>query len=146
MNITPFPEPEASLRRGLVTTAAIDVATGVRELRNHRGLSQNQLAALLDRASRTWISKIENHGAVPGLDSLYRIAKVLRVPVVALFDAEERRNFYAAEIVGGDPFIRELAAHLSVLGPNERDTVSAMLWRMCAQGKHEGGQCSTSRE
>lgn len=54
--------------------------------RKVRGLSQMQLAEQID-ISRTHMSRIENSDCAVSLDVVFRIAKVLQVPVEKLFAA-----------------------------------------------------------
>jgi DNA-binding XRE family transcriptional regulator len=52
--------------------------------RKERGLSQMQLAEKID-VSRTHMSRIENCDCAVSLDVIFRIAKVLELPVYKLF-------------------------------------------------------------
>lgn len=79
-NLTPAPasilvlEPEPMTPR---------IAKRVLQFRLSAGLSQRALAEKFKRA-RTYISKIENQGALPTIESLERLAAALGIPTVAL--------------------------------------------------------------
>ncbi len=53
--------------------------------RKEQGLSQMQLADKID-ISRTHMSRIENNDCAVSLNVIFRIAKVLRIPVARLFE------------------------------------------------------------
>lgn len=53
--------------------------------RKEQGLSQIQLAEKID-ISRTHMSRIENNDCAVSLDVIFRIAKVLNIPVAKLFE------------------------------------------------------------
>ncbi|WP_337555825.1 MULTISPECIES: helix-turn-helix transcriptional regulator [Gemmiger] len=69
-----------------------DNGPSIRTIRNHNsyyrkaaGLSQIQLADKID-ISRTHMSRIENSDCAVSLDVVFRIARVLDVPVCKLFE------------------------------------------------------------
>lgn len=57
----------------------------IRELRKARGMTQDQLAELLD-IEQKHVSLIELGKSYPSLDRLTRIAEALQVPLPSLFD------------------------------------------------------------
>jgi transcriptional regulator with XRE-family HTH domain len=59
----------------------------IRELRKKRGMIQEQLAEFIG-IEQKHISLIERGKSYPSLDRLTRIAKILEVPLPALFDFE----------------------------------------------------------
>ncbi len=61
------------------------IPNALKQYRQERGLTQIQVARLLDHKDKTWISHWENGDALPNLISVLRLAKVYRVSVEALF-------------------------------------------------------------
>jgi len=61
------------------------VAMRVKEWRERRGLTQEQLAAKAD-ISRGYLARLETARQDPKLSTLEKIAKALRVKVAALLD------------------------------------------------------------
>lgn len=97
----------------------IQVARAVREMRKLRNLSQRQLAGRM-QVPRTYISKIENGKAMPTLSSLERLANALEIAICDLLrDARSRRNEQSAAILG-DPFLAEIAPHITRLDSLQR--------------------------
>lgn len=107
------PEEDADNGTGL------QVARAVREIRKARNLSQRQLAGRM-QVPRTYISKIENAKAMPTLSSLDRLAHALEVDICELLrDARTRRTEEANALLA-DPFLAEIAPHVSQLDSLQR--------------------------
>ena len=80
------PEFARAYAKGL---ADLQVAVQIAALRQRRGLSQSQLAALVG-TSQAVISRIENRSVLPELSTLARIAKALDARLsVAITPTEE---------------------------------------------------------
>jgi transcriptional regulator with XRE-family HTH domain len=87
-----------------------------------RNLSQRQLAGRMN-VPRTYISKIENGKATPTLSSLERLAAALQVDISALLrDARSRQQDELAMLLS-DPFLAEIAEHVSRLDGLQRSIV-----------------------
>lgn len=56
----------------------------IQKLRQERGISQERLAHLVG-ISRVYMGYIEQGRSSPAVGKLYRMAKILRVPLVELF-------------------------------------------------------------
>lgn len=63
----------------------------IAELRNHRNLTQEELAELVNY-SANHIAKLESARTNPSFDLLVKIAKALDIQVKDLFDYEERNT------------------------------------------------------
>jgi len=57
----------------------IEIANRIREIRKHRGMTQQELAEAMGLKSRSSINKIEMNTYEPGLDTITKIAKALNV-------------------------------------------------------------------
>jgi transcriptional regulator with XRE-family HTH domain len=102
--------------------SGLQVADAVRDLRRMRNLSQRQLAGRMN-VPRTYISKIENGKATPTLSSLERLAAALQVDISALLrDARSRQQDELAMLLS-DPFLAEIAEHVSRLDGLQRSIV-----------------------
>ena len=66
----------------------VEIGYNIQYFRKHKGLTQEQLAELVD-ISRTHMSRIENNDCAPSLDVVFDIADVLKVPVHKLFEVRE---------------------------------------------------------
>jgi transcriptional regulator with XRE-family HTH domain len=62
-----------------------EFALVLRTLRSDRGLTQEQLAELIDRSVQT-VSNLERGETLPTIDTLARIAEKLRIPLRELTD------------------------------------------------------------
>ena len=62
------------------------IGTRVRALREVRGLTQERLAALIERSVET-VSNVERGRVLPGLDVLAEIARCLNTPLGELIEA-----------------------------------------------------------
>ena len=91
----------------------LQVATAIRALRQHAGLSQRQLALRM-KVPRTYVSKIENEKACPTLSSLERLASALRVRVCDLLTTGRSVQDDIRELAQ-DEFISELIPYLRKL-------------------------------
>jgi transcriptional regulator with XRE-family HTH domain len=69
-------------------TRTIDIGFAVNFLRNVHNISQAKLAARM-RVPRTWISKLENLGIEPTMDSIERLSAGLEVSALALVTIAE---------------------------------------------------------
>lgn len=67
------------------------IAARVRTLRDARGLSQEQLAELIDRSVDT-ISNIERAKSEPGLETILLAARALNVPLLELIGEEAKKT------------------------------------------------------
>jgi transcriptional regulator with XRE-family HTH domain len=82
----------------------------VRELRKRRGLTQDQLAELIERSTDA-VSNLERGISLPNFDTLERLSEKLSVPIREFFDFDdpndspERTRMLAA--------IRDVARQLS---------------------------------
>lgn len=57
----------------------------IRELRKARGLTQDQLAALIDRSTEA-VSNLERGVSLPGIDTLEKLGEALGIAVKDFFD------------------------------------------------------------
>lgn len=76
---------EQATKRRKLTREDKKLAKRIRELRIERGLTQEELSGLLG-ASLSYIAYIETHRRGLSLPMLYKVAKVLSVPMAKLFE------------------------------------------------------------
>ncbi len=74
------------------------VGPRIKTLRKNRGLTQEQLAALIDR-SVDGISNLERGLSLPNFETLERLAVNLKVPIKAFFDFEEGETPIRAKLL-----------------------------------------------
>jgi len=91
----------------------LQVATAIRALRQHAGLSQRQLALRM-KVPRTYVSKIENEKATPTLSSLERLANALEVTVPELLSGGCSREREIRDLMA-DEFIAEMVPYITQL-------------------------------
>ncbi|OYD21044.1 helix-turn-helix domain-containing protein [Oceanimonas baumannii] len=92
----------------------LSIGKTIKELRQLRGLSLNQVAEKADM-DKSYLSKIENEKRDPSLSSLFRISKALNVPLNILIlmceepsdspfsDFTENLKSMAREIIKSEP-------------------------------------------
>jgi len=75
------------------------IGKNVKLLREIRGLSQKELAELVEASTGT-LSHIENNSRQPSLEMIYKIADALNVSVLnLLLDEKEINRFYHDDII-----------------------------------------------
>jgi transcriptional regulator with XRE-family HTH domain len=74
----------------------VDLGVIVKEARNKKGLTQDNLAEIVDIGSRH-IQGIENEGANPSYDLLYKIVRELNIPPDSIFYPEKSMISSTAE-------------------------------------------------
>jgi len=100
----------------------LNLATSIRSLRLHNGLSQRQLAGRM-AVPRTYVSKIENEKATPTLSSLERLARALEVTVPELLSGGERSRQEEVSELMKDQFIAELLPFISQLNGMQMSSI-----------------------
>jgi len=114
--LAPLPalSPEPGIETAEATGVPVpDVAAAIRSWRQHRGLSQRQLAARM-HVPRTYVSKIENDKATPTLASLERVAAAMDTRITSLLGATAE---CPAPETATDAFLAALSAVLPQLEP-----------------------------
>lgn len=69
----------------------------IREIRKAKGLTQDQLAGLIERSVEA-ISNLERGVSLPGIDTLERLSTVLGVPMRDFLDFPEARKISAKRL------------------------------------------------
>src|SRR6516225_4295934 len=116
----PVEQPEPGSR------SEVQVAYGIRTLRQRNNLSQRQLALRMG-VPRTYVSKIENEKATPTLSSLARLADALEVSMPELLKACGPSRDDEIKDLLTDPFIAELAEFTSQLNAMQLSSVIAQV-------------------
>jgi len=83
----------------------------VRAARQHRDLTQEELAAQIGRTPES-VSNIERGLQLPSLDTLVELGRILGVPVAEFFD-EDSGSSRSAERVSQEARLREVARSLT---------------------------------
>lgn len=116
--------------------AFLTIGRNVCNLRKAKKMSQRALAARMD-VPRTYISKIENHKAVPTMSSLERIASALGTDIPALITSpEERVRCETEREILEDPYLVEFVPFVSSLSPFQRGNILALADRL-ARGQRQ---------
>ncbi|MEW5994801.1 MAG: helix-turn-helix transcriptional regulator [Candidatus Zixiibacteriota bacterium] len=104
--------------------------TQLRAIRKQRGLTQEQLAELIDRSVDA-VSNMERGISLPSYETLGRLADKMGVPMRELMDAVEGEE-------PADPERVELEARLTVLARSlEKRNLRIALEQMAVLSKHE---------
>ena len=87
----------------------------VRLARKAQNLTQEELGARIEKTVET-VSNIERGKTLPGLLTLYELARVLRVPLPELIEVKERQSDASLRRAEAEYRLRDLAAQLSDSG------------------------------
>lgn len=99
-----------------VVVGGVKLGSNVRNVRLALNLSQRQLAARMG-VVRTYVSKIENEKATPGVASLDRFARAFGIDITALLRCD------TTAVLLSDPFIAELATYAAQLDKTQRSVL-----------------------
>lgn len=122
------PQSDSFQPRGK-TTRELTIGRKLRELREQRHLTQQDMAARAG-VPRTYISRIENARLLPGPLMLGRIASALEVAILALLPQGKNGH---GQLPEESAFWNELAENLSLLGPEEMSRVMFLARTMAEQ-------------
>lgn len=67
------------------------VGQNIKNIRNYRGLSQNELAKTIN-LTRSSVANMESGKLNIGLDNLYELSLALQVPITSLFEGTQGMN------------------------------------------------------
>ena len=105
-----------------------DIGKAIKDARKASGLTQEQLAFILDRAPRT-IMYNENDGQHPSLNTFYQM--------VTMFDISVDQYFYPSPKTGGSECRKRIDAMLNSLDEKELKIVEATIQAMKAAKETE---------
>lgn len=134
--VVPVPEPiEVLIQQP--NPASAHIGDRIKVFRLRCGFSQRHMAILMS-CPRTYISKLENHRAIPTVTSCQRIAVALGIEIWML--APNRMDIRQAQIatILKDPLLSELAEWLPRLNKGDRMSIERAARIMSAGGKVGG--------
>lgn len=97
------------------------VGLKIRDLRRANGLTQDQLAARIDKSTQT-VSQIERGAFAPSLDTIEAIAKALKAPPALMFPATISAKGPSAK----DKVVSAIMANAIRLTKEDAETVLAL--------------------
>ena len=112
--------PHDGLHSRTRTARELTIGRKLRELRDQRHLTQQQMAGKAG-VPRTYISRIENARLLPGPVMLRRISDALEVGILDLLP--KNRDGIGQSFSGEDPYCTSLAGYFVQLRPQEMSLV-----------------------
>lgn len=102
-----------------------NVGKRIRDIREGKGVSQNQLAKMAG-LSQAGLSAVENTTKSPNLETLTRLAKALNVTIAYLVGEADKDN---------DQEVRMIARQIQDLTPHDKELLKGLIESMRKAGK-----------
>ena len=125
--------PHDGLHSRTRTARELTIGRKLRELRDQRHLTQQQMASKAG-VPRTYISRIENSRLLPGPVMLRRISEALQVGILDLLPKNRDGNGQSSS--GDDPYLTSLAGFFVQLRPQEISLVLDRVRSMIGETSH----------
>lgn len=109
----------------------VPLGTKIKEIREERGLTQVEMAALLG-IPRSYLSRIENRRLLPGPMMVAKFAEALQMDIAELLPPERRKD--GARLFPSDPGLAALYTQIAMLPAQELAKILAIVRRMVPGG------------